>query len=234
MLKNLLLFRKLIRQHKAETPETAQSWKYFSTWRQTLDKSKSSLDYGFPWFTFQAMEFINSRLKPGIKVFEYGGGSSTQYFIRKGGEVHTAEHHKGWFADLQKYFEKEGKSWFGFLLEAEAPATGSEPGNPLHYFSKDADYQSMNFKKYASKIDDYADQTFDIVLVDGRARPSCIYHSVPKVKSGGYLVVDNTERDYYTHYFEKNFSSQFVKELDVFGPVPYTEWFHKTTIWRKK
>jgi hypothetical protein len=233
MFGKLLLFNKLIRQHKTFSPETRDSWKYFSAWKKTLVKGKSSLDYGLPWFTFQAIEYSGNFLKPGMKVFEYGGGSSTQFFMNKKCEVFTAEHHKGWFLDLQKSF-KDGPEWHGFLLEAVPGALGDDPANPLHYFSKDEEYKQMNFKAYASKIDEYPDASFDLVLVDGRARPSCIYHSVSKIKKGGLLIVDNTEREYYNEYFSRNFSSQFELVLDTFGPVPYTLWFHKTTIWKKK
>jgi predicted O-methyltransferase YrrM len=50
----------------------------------------------------------------------------------------------------------------------------------------------MQYRNYVEQIDAFADATFDIVLVDGAARPSCIMHSIHKVKPGGLLIVDNT------------------------------------------
>lgn len=46
-------------------------------------------------------------------------------------------------------------------------------------------------------IKKFPDNYFDIVLVDGRSRPSCLFHSLNKVKKGGLLVLDNAEREYY-------------------------------------
>ncbi len=237
MLRQLVTFNKQIKEHKKYTPQTQYSRKFFWSWLKTLDDTKTSLDYGFPWFTFQAIEYLEKTLLPKSKVFEYGGGGSTIFFMRKNCEVYTVEHDTEWFKNIEIYFQKNNSShWKGFLIQAEAGLTSTHPkiSNPLHYYSDEARYKEMNFKKYASKIDDFTDDFFDLVLVDGRARPSCVYHSINKIKKGGLLVLDNTERAYYLENFKNILSEKFTKEIDIFGPVPYTMWFHKTTIWRKK
>ncbi|MGD0612699.1 MAG: hypothetical protein ABSB41_14420 [Anaerolineales bacterium] len=53
--------------------------------------------------------------------------------------------------------------------------------NPDDYVSGSPDYQGYTFKKYVAQIDEFKPDYFDIVLVDGRARPSCIKHAVGKV-----------------------------------------------------
>jgi predicted O-methyltransferase YrrM len=55
----------------------------------------------------------------------------------------------------------------------------------------------MDFALYVKQIDEFPDEYFDIILIDGRARPSCIKRSVSKVKPGGLLILDNSEREYY-------------------------------------
>lgn len=83
----------------------------------------------------------------------------------------------------------------------------------------------MNFQRYASQIDKYPDQHFDLVIVDGRARPSCLMHGVPKVKVGGMLVLDNADRDYYlarTHPFLKEFAPYRFRGMAP-GSAVYTQ-----------
>jgi hypothetical protein len=237
MLKTFKTYLAQVKAHKHLTPATVDSLRYYKRWKRTMTHGKSSLDYRLPWFTFQAIDKTDAYLEPGMKIFEFGGGGSTLFFLDRGCEVHTVEHHAQWFADIEKFVNKEPykDKWHGYLLE---PASGNIVPNPsfadpTHYHSKDADYQEVNFKAYASRIDTFANEHFDLVLVDGRVRPACVYHAVSKIKKGGYLVVDNTEREYYTDYFNRHFKQDFTLLLDVYGPVPYVDWFHKTTVWKK-
>ena len=51
----------------------------------------------------------------------------------------------------------------------------------------------MSFQNYASAIDQFGAHSFDLVLVDGRSRPSCFKHAVPCVAPNGYIVLDNSD-----------------------------------------
>ena len=102
------------------------------------------------------------------------------------------------------------------------------------YISSDENYVGYNFKKYAAAIDEYPDEYFDLVIVDGRARPSCIMHSIPKIKEGGWLVVDNTGRTIYHSAIQEYIVSSFEKVLETCGPTTYMVHFTMTSIWRKK
>ena len=79
-------------------------------------------------------------------------------------------------------------------------------------------------------IDRYDDNVFDLVMVDGRARNSCIWHARRKVKPGGYLVLDNAER-------EKYLSGIKLMErwecLEFVGILPYAKEYCKTVVWKK-
>lgn len=169
-------------------------------------------------------------------VFEYGGGGSTMFFTSRAREVVTVEHNAEWFDTLQKECaERQRSNWEGFHVSAEpgAPSNASI-SNPDHYISDDKDYQGMNFEKYASFIDRYPEEYFDIIVVDGRARPSCTKHAIPRLKKGGWLLIDNTDRNYYLEAFHKVLSEQFEVVLHEKGPAPYCAWFTQTSIWKKK
>jgi hypothetical protein len=71
-----------------------------------------------------------------------------------------------------------------------------------------------------------------MVVVDGRARPSCIFHSLKKVKPDGYLVIDNSEREYYLTKLQKLLA--VWEKKDFYGPVPFNYQFSQTTIFQKR
>lgn len=85
---------------------------------------------------------------------------------------------------------------------------------------------------YVSQIDAFADASFDVVLIDGRARPACICHSVAKVKPGGMLILDNSDRAYYlaqTRPWLQDYTG-----LTFSGAVPHDPVFAQTTIFFKR
>jgi hypothetical protein len=98
------------------------------------------------------------------------------------------------------------------------------------YFSSIEVYKDCEFHGYASSIDSFPDSFFDLVAVDGRARPSCIYHARRKVKIGGYLMLDNSERAHYQR--AKELLSDWEKH-EFYGPGPYNYCFSETTIWKR-
>ncbi|HRD40521.1 MAG TPA: hypothetical protein PLC65_17965, partial [Bacteroidia bacterium] len=90
-------------------------------------------------------------------------------------EVVTVEHNKEWYEVLSDNI-KQKSAWKGLFIEGELRKDTEETNfaNPNLYLSSDKDYIKYSFKNYASSIDTYPTNYFDVVLVDGRARPSCI------------------------------------------------------------
>ena len=108
--------------------------------------------------------------------------------------------------------------------------------NPDYYASSCKEFNGKSFLEYAISIEDYPDNYFDMVLIDGRARPSCIKHSINKVKENGFLILDDSDRKHYISYFKSSssdFEKLFNKINSFYGPAPYCEEFCETTIWQK-
>ena len=211
--------------------------KYFNEWKDSLKNPSSPLKKRRPWITFRSKSIIDKYLKNKSAVFEYGGGGSTLYFLDKGAEVTTVEHNEIWFDELSKIISAENLSnlWTGKLMKPELRYSHQEVdfSDPNNYLSSESEFQGRSFFTYVSTIDGYLDNSFDVVLIDGRCRPSCIKHSVSKVKVGGILVLDNTEREYYLQKTNK-FLEDFELVLDNYGPTPGLPWFTKTSIWKRK
>jgi predicted O-methyltransferase YrrM len=210
--------------------------KYFSRWRKGIQPDASSVKDQQPWITFKVIDFLNQNLNKEHRVFEYGGGGSTLFFVTRCKEVVTVENNKEWFSILSGLIKKSSaENWKGNFIEGEKGDLNSSPesANPLHYSSSDPGSAGTNFLKYASAIDEYANSYFDLVLVDGRSRASCIQHGIPKIKKGGLLIVDNSDRSYYFKYLDKVLQEQFSVVIDEYGPSPYSKDFTKTSVWKK-
>ena len=81
-------------------------------------------------------------------------------------------------------------------------------------------------------IDQYPDEYFDIILIDGRARPSCFQYSFQKLKIGGLIILDNADIDYY-YYIHETLNSELWIKYDFVGAGGYVSQFWQTCIWKK-
>jgi hypothetical protein len=213
-------------------------WTYYGQWLSSFRAGRSSVQDEWPWINFPALEVLMHAVKPGFKVFEFGGGGSTLFFCKRGAEVVTVEDHTQWFQTLTEKIAASGyPHWQGHLVEPEALPPGTpEPDfkDPDAYASAAKGMRQFSFERYAKTITQYPEVYFDIILVDGRARPSCIKQAIPHLKPGGLLVVDNTERDYYLAPFRALLNETFIPVIGQRAPVPYTPDFTVTSIFRKK
>ena len=188
-----------------------------------------------PWLGIRAVDFLEHHVKPDFSVFEYGGGGSTLFWIDRVKRVITVEHDREWFGQLAALVQQQKFSgWTGLFVEPEPGNLVANPDAaiPSHYASMDNASQGKNYKKYVQTILDYSDDSFDVILVDGRARTSCLRDSFPKLKRGGLLVLDNAERAYYTEN-NGDLLSGFRIELQGMGPVYFSHDFSETRIYRK-
>jgi len=210
---------------------------YFLDWCKAQTSSRNSLVDEWPWITFKSKAYLTKLLNKRTNVFEFGSGGSSLFFVKYAGSVVTVEHDESWFEKVRSIIiQKKVENWQGILAKPVLP-TGDfklNPSDPFQYASLDDGYINHSFKQYASSIDQFSDGFFDLVSVDGRARPSCILHSLPKIKIGGYFMLDNSERSYYMHYFlERDFGTNFKKVFENYGPGPYNYLFWQTTIWQR-
>lgn len=182
-----------------------------------------------PWLPYLATEYIK-RLKPKT-VFEWGSGGSTLFFLKHGAKLTTIEHDKEWYEKTNLFLYKHGKSHKDFqFIPSEQVGIGPDKANPLHYKSGSTQLGNINFKRYASAIDDY--DLFDLILIDGMARASCINHAFSHVAPGGCMVIDNTgDRPYYLEQTAQLFGNYEAgwERIDFFGYGPILDYKWQTT-----
>lgn len=120
--------------------------------------------------------------------------------------------------------EKDG------FLNARAVLREPTPNRPDSLFrSSVPTYAGCCFEAYVRAIDSCADGSLDLVIVDGRAREACLKHALPKVRSGGWLLLDNSHRPRYADVSRS--LSQYEMHV-FFGVTPFQVTRSTTTIWR--
>ena len=206
--------------------------KYFSEWRRYLAPDKNSIADQVPWMAFSAIDFLKKISNPEMKVFEYGSGGSTFFWSSRVKQIISVEHDRSWFEKIEMELTRQKITNVNYILSEPYHIPDFEKKQfhlSTDYISGVPSHSGKSFEAYARTIENFPDENFDIIVVDGRARPSCILHSLKKIKKGGYLVVDNSERKYYLSGFD--FTSW--RSWNFFGPVPYSYNFSRTSIFQK-
>jgi hypothetical protein len=204
---------------------------FYAEWRRSMESDVNSLENRVPWITFEACRFIKSILTPDFIVFEYGSGGSTLFFAENCQRVISVEHDVKWFDLVRSALAKKQVNNCDLQLILPEPTVISSGSFDDPECYADEDYKGYNFYRYVSSIDSFPDEFFDLVVVDGRARPSCVIHARPKIKIGGYLLLDDSERDSYQR--AKGLLSGWDKH-EFYGPGPYSTKFWETTIWKRR
>jgi hypothetical protein len=116
-----------------------------------------------------------------MRGLEFGSGRSTTWFAARLEHLTSVEHNVAWYHKVAQRLTADGLSNVDYrhvpLQHPEAEAEQA-PEQPV--------------PAYVGVVDVFPDRSLDLVIVDGHYRNHCIRHSLPKIKSGGYLLVDDT------------------------------------------
>lgn len=145
-----------------------------------------------PWWTFPAIDYVEQFIASRggrVRILEYGSGASTIWLAKRCAEVITVEHDPEFFAAMAPLFEGHGN--------VRAELVPSEPTTEAAFARSRRDgYEHRSFDKYVNVIDHHEGK-FDIVIVDGRSRISCMNKAMGRLAQGGIVVFDNSNRREY-------------------------------------
>jgi hypothetical protein len=230
---SIVNYIKILRKEGKRFAGKSSFWgnlKYYGKWNKSLNVRMDEI----PWMTFGVIDHLEEKATKDMKVFEYGAGSSTLFWAKRVKKVYSVEHDTLWAKKVKDDLAKKGIANVELFLILPQPAEASakvDYSDPYQYRADDNDWREYSFEQYVKKINDFEDNYFDVVVVDGRARPSCLVAASSKVKVGGLMILDNSERQYYLSRAGKLFSEWERK--DFCGPVPGVMHFHQTTIFKR-
>lgn len=178
-----------------------------------------------PSLSLPAVCTLDEHLTKDMRVFEWGSGASTLFFAHRCAQVVSIEHDRAWFEKVGEAVEYRGLPVDRSLVEPD------ERFYP-DYASYQPGYESVSFMQYARAIDRFMDESFDLILVDGRARCACLDRAQRKLKVGGMLMLDDSLRSIYSWAMAK--IEWPVMHLE--GCIPFYRHGHtvRTTLWVKE
>jgi hypothetical protein len=205
----------------------------YRRWRAALRDGANPLDERRAWLTFAAERALDAAVGKGTRAFEWGTGGSTPALVDRGASLVSVDSDEAWGTIVGDRLP-DGADWtlHAIAPEVDPSALNRSAADPAAYTSASPGYASMTFRAYASAIDRYPDGHFDVVLIGGRSRPSCLVHALPKLAPGGLLVLDHAERPWYSRALQAA-TAEGLERIDHTGPGPYRDTFWVTSMLRR-
>ncbi len=156
---------------------TFRHWTFKYLFDRLIEKAYRRSHPQVPWLAPAAIEFLDGYLKPGDKMLEFGSGRSTLWFARRVHHITSVEHNPEWYAKIESRITEQGITNITYLLHPrqEESVAAAE----------------SNYVKTTRSL---SPSSLDIILVDGIYRAQCVLQSLPLLKNGGILVIDNVNR----------------------------------------
>jgi predicted O-methyltransferase YrrM len=135
--------------------------------------------------------WLDRWLRPGMTAFEYGSGGSTLWLAKRVGRLTSIEHDRGWYEAVQaELASNRVENCTLALREPESAANG----NSAAYASE---VIPATFEAYVRAVEAVPDETLDLVVIDGRSRAAAIEAARDKIRPGGAIVLDDSDRPRY-------------------------------------
>lgn len=168
-----------------------------------------------PWMTYPIISFLEERLKKNFRVFEYGSGNSTHWLASRVQSVVSIEHDQGWFDSVSRDL----------------------PENCILHLSPVVDSRSYGEMSFGDGSEDngYVDlitelrEKYDVIILDGIYRLSCLWKCVDFLNSTGVLVVDNTNDPTFSlgrQWLQKT----GFREIPFHGMAPIHNWLSCSSV----
>jgi predicted O-methyltransferase YrrM len=213
-------------------------WQHYRLdWLASRRPGAAPLTAAIPWVTFPALDWLRRSLPRAARVFEWGCGGSTLFFARRAALLVSVEHDHDWHRRVEAALEgakvgpveavlrlaRHGAASCR-MVARHAPAEPAADPVPEPYRSGRAELAGLSFERYVRQIEAWPDGSFDLVLVDGRARPGCVAAAIPKVAPGGAILLDNADYPRYAPALDRLRKDPLAgwRELDLTGPGPFS------------
>ena len=180
-------------------------------------------------------------VRPNLRVFEYGCGNSSLWWAQRVEKVVSVEHDEAWYrrteaapnqelhlvpAGSRKNARHEDYLGEFFKLPLEPRSLGSPELDSLYAIPAEP------FKSYASEILNYPDAYFDVIVIDGMARVLTTWVAVRRLKSDGFIIFDNSDRDVYDDAYQLLKEAGFLR-LDFWGLGPINPYAWCTSLFAR-
>jgi len=211
-------------------------------WAQSLVQDAAvDLDGPIPWYTYPSIRDLKRVIPTDASVFEYGSGNSTLWWQTHAKEVVSVEHDRPWFehaktgerADVR--LREAGDAENASLFDELRGVLGELPTPPADLDERTQTARGVTtepFLSYIAELMTFPSGHFDVIIVDGMAREACARLAADRLKEGGFIVFDNSDRDEYADAYRYLIEHGFAR-IDYWGPGPINPYEWCTSIFTK-
>ena len=152
-----------------------------------------------PWYVPDSIKYIEQIMQPHYIGWEWGSGRSSIWFAKRVTRHYCVEGRRAWYNQITGQIREQDLENKVYLQLAEV--------------TTEYEFYPQEVERYAATIDVMDDGSLDYVIIDGHFRLECLEHCLPKIRGGGYLIIDNSD----LHTFRKFFNSLKYAEKYVFS-----------------
>ena len=178
-----------------------------------------------PWLSPSSILFFKKYLEKDMVGAEFGSGSSTLFFAPRISKLYSVEHNEEWYHLINEKLTGLNCSNVDYRFVVQNDK--SDYVDEVFDLEEKRDFEiRRDYVNYFRALNDIRDHSLDFAIVDGRARTECCHEILPKIKKGGILILDNSERKRYELVFEQ------LKDYEMYettnGLTNTTFWFIPT------
>ena len=156
---------------------------------------------------------------------EFGSGSSTLFFAPRISKLYSVEHNEEWYHLINEKLTGLNCSNVDYRFVVQNDK--SDFVDDVFDLEEKRDFEiRRDYVNYFRALNDIQDHSLDFAIVDGRARTECCHEILPKIKKGGILILDNSERKRYELVFEQLKNYEMYETTN--GLTNTTFWFIPT------
>jgi predicted O-methyltransferase YrrM len=150
---------------------------------------------GVPWMPQSTVEILDDMLLKTDRCLEWGSGASTTWFADRCASILSVEHDPEWYQRVRAELTEHGRDPDSVRLLSLEPT--SRPAE----------------SPYVRAVDEFADGELDVCFVDAEHRPTCMLEAMPKLKTGGVLILDDVQ-GYIDHPSRSTYSREGLGPLN--------------------
>ena len=174
----------------------------------------SPIKASLPWMPYSTILKLHSVISKDFNILETGCGGSSLFFLQRCKTLTSLEHDKKWILALEnKISTPNYKNRWSIVL-------------------RDLKTETLNNSPYLDFLTTQKDESFDLISIDGRLRNESLKIASYKVKRGGFILLDNSDRIEYKQGIEFINSLGWSRQ-DLNGFCYSLEWDSRSTIWHK-
>jgi predicted O-methyltransferase YrrM len=121
-----------------------------------------------PWISCDAIRVLRRHLNTRSRVLEFGSGMSTAWYSAHAGEVFSVENNAAWYERIKVLLAANGRTNANYAFAADEESY-------VNFMADDA-------------------KGFDLIMIDGDWRSQCVANALDKLRPGGILYIDNSDR----------------------------------------